>query len=39
MKLNFTNSTMKILTNSELGKIKGGGRWIVVDGQAVYIEG
>ncbi len=38
MKLNFTNSTMRILNNSELVKIKGGGRWVVVNGEAVYVE-
>lgn len=38
MKLNFTNTQMRILNNQELSKIKGGGRWIVIDGVAVYVE-
>lgn len=38
MKLNFTNSPMRILNNSELAKIKGGGHWIVINGQGVYVD-
>lgn len=38
MKLNFTNIQMRILNNQELGKIRGGGYWIIVDGVAVYID-
>ncbi len=38
MKLNFANTQMRILNNKELGKIKGGGYWIVINGEGVYID-